>query len=205
MRRNGSSWCVEPGKIRTGVNTARRVHDDSSIFSAACGDLRNKSGHCRIIEGTLIPEDPRNLDLQNLEELYGRFLMSKTLMVRLPHMPKLKKIEWMGNSKFPAITIESNPNLESIAELARLQEIVLGPGHLSVEIRDNPKLCIEPEYMQTKFVKQYARHIRECGIEKGMRSSNFKGSSSNAQANASGIPTAYTAIILGLSWYVRKI
>ncbi|EYC17150.1 hypothetical protein Y032_0031g2299 [Ancylostoma ceylanicum] len=37
MRRNGSSWRVEPGKTRTRVNTARCIHDDSSIFFAACG------------------------------------------------------------------------------------------------------------------------------------------------------------------------
>ncbi|EYB89476.1 hypothetical protein Y032_0231g2999 [Ancylostoma ceylanicum] len=34
MRLDGSSWRVEPGKTRTSVNMVRRVHDDTSIFSA---------------------------------------------------------------------------------------------------------------------------------------------------------------------------
>ncbi|EYB96729.1 hypothetical protein Y032_0147g2579 [Ancylostoma ceylanicum] len=39
MRRNSSSWRFEPWKTRTGLDTPRRVHDISSIFSAGMGTL----------------------------------------------------------------------------------------------------------------------------------------------------------------------
>ncbi|EYB86697.1 hypothetical protein Y032_0274g1006 [Ancylostoma ceylanicum] len=140
----------------------------------ACGDRRRKSEHCRIIEGILVLEDPRNLNLPKLEEVYGRVILSGSNLEKLPHMPKLKKIEWMDNKKLPAITIENNPNLKSIAELANIENIVLGRGRMNVVIRNNPKLCIEPENMQKSFVKKYAAHVRECGSHPSLRRSNFK-------------------------------
>ncbi|EYC22814.1 hypothetical protein Y032_0016g2966 [Ancylostoma ceylanicum] len=110
------------------------------------------------------------------------------------------KVEWMGNTKFPAITIENNPNLKSIAEIVHLQNIVLGRGNLSVEIHDNPKLCIETEYMETKFVKRYANHIEECGPAvtlilggKG-KSGKRKPSSSSFDDSSSSNDSALTAV-----------
>ncbi|EYC41787.1 hypothetical protein Y032_0557g3405 [Ancylostoma ceylanicum] len=50
MRHNGSSWRVEPGKPRTGVNPAKRVHDVSSIFSADIPALNAE--HFRIVTTT---------------------------------------------------------------------------------------------------------------------------------------------------------
>ncbi|RCN48964.1 receptor L domain protein [Ancylostoma caninum] len=104
-----------------------------------------------------------NRNLPNLEEVYGSVVLSRSDLERLPHMPKLKKIQYDEHFESPVITIEDNPNLKSIAELAKVEDIVLGSGDTIVVIRNNSKLCIEPEIMQTSFVEKYAGHILECG------------------------------------------
>ncbi|RCN48961.1 hypothetical protein ANCCAN_04943 [Ancylostoma caninum] len=120
-------------------------------------------------------------------------------METLPKMPKLWKIEHMESSQYPVINIKNNSNLKSIAELTHVENIVVGPGNRGVEIRDNPKLCIETEYMHTKFVMQYANHIKECGAP------TREVSNSNEGAKATVVFWAYTMIMLVLSSRFRRI
>ncbi|KIH66259.1 receptor L domain protein [Ancylostoma duodenale] len=130
-------------------------------------DSITKSGHCHIIEGPLYLKHRTNQDLQNLEELYGPLILTGSEMETLPKMPKLWKIELSEISEHPIISITNNSNLKSIAELTHVENIVVGAGNHDVVIRDNPKLCIETEHMQTKFVMRYANHISECGATTG--------------------------------------
>ncbi|KIH46506.1 receptor L domain protein, partial [Ancylostoma duodenale] len=146
----------------------------------ACSDRRTESEHCRIIEGILVLGDPRNRNLPNLEEVYGSVILSRSELERLPHMPKLKKIQYEEHFESPVITIVDNPNLKSIAELAKVEDIVLGSWEPSVVIRNNSKLCIEPEIMQTSFVNKYASHIMECGSKGGSRDPNSENSPPDA-------------------------
>ncbi|KAK6751434.1 hypothetical protein RB195_003054 [Necator americanus] len=99
----------------------------------SCGDTREKSSECRVIEGTLIIGDPRNEDLRKLEEVYGRIVASKTNLTELPEMP------------------------------SRIKNIVVEEGSKAVEIENNPLLCIEPEIIESQFVKKYAKGIKMCG------------------------------------------
>ncbi|ETN83600.1 receptor L domain protein [Necator americanus] len=135
-----------------------------SYSRKACGDTREKSSECRVIEGTLIIGDPRNEDLRKLEEVYGRIVASKTNLTELPEMPRLRKVEWKGKSKHPAIFIKHNYNLKSIQSLSRIKNIVVEEGSKAVEIENNPLLCIEPEIIESQFVKKYAKGIKMCDL-----------------------------------------
>ncbi|KIH46537.1 hypothetical protein ANCDUO_23410 [Ancylostoma duodenale] len=151
--------------------------------SVACGDRRTSSGYCHIIEGALVLNrdvDARNQDLLNLEELYGPLIMTNSEMETLPKMPRLWRIELTESSQYPVIDIRNNSNLKSIAELTHVENIVVGPGNRGVEIRDNPKLCIEAEYMYTKFVMQYAKHIRKCGAPTREVSNGYEGTNNSS-------------------------
>ncbi|RCN40339.1 receptor L domain protein [Ancylostoma caninum] len=170
---------------------ARYLYNMHANCEAACSDATSESGHCHIIEGALYLKHRRDEDLLNLEELYGPLILTNSEMETLPKMPKLRKIELVETSEDPVINITNNSNLKSIAELIHVENIVVGGGNHGVEIRDNPKLCIETKYMQTKFVMQYANHIRECGAqtrEVSNRDTGEKGGMQNSNSVESPPP-----------------
>ncbi|VDM70379.1 unnamed protein product [Strongylus vulgaris] len=129
----------------------------------ACSDTRTQTATCKLVEGPLVLGDPINDDMRNLEEVYGRVIVRKTTLEKLPAMPKLKKIEWKEESSKPAIEITDNANLKSIAELIKVENVVLGPDNKAAQIERNPLLCIEQENANLPFVKKYASHVKLCG------------------------------------------
>ncbi|RCN48966.1 hypothetical protein ANCCAN_04948, partial [Ancylostoma caninum] len=135
----------------------------SNVISA-CGDTRYHSKNCRVIEGILAFDDPKNVELPKLEELYGQMYLVKSKLAYLPDMPLLRKFEWRRTKEQPyAIKIVNNSQLQSIAPLTKINEFVFEPEDNAVLIEGNPALCIGPKEAGTEFVKKYASNVVACG------------------------------------------
>ncbi|CAJ0589696.1 unnamed protein product [Cylicocyclus nassatus] len=147
---------------------SRNVDEADVQHPFACGNTRKSSSHCTVIEGALTigNENDMNSHLDNLEEVYGQIIVHNYENATLPAMPKLKKLEWTDeDSKEPAIMIYDNPQLKSIAELFKLDNIVLGPKKKAILIKNNSLLCIEQENADRPFVKKYASNVKICASE----------------------------------------
>ncbi|EYB86701.1 hypothetical protein Y032_0274g1009 [Ancylostoma ceylanicum] len=160
---------LDTSELRTTLkNRNRSTANVQRPFS--CGETRIISDQCRIIEGTLLLDDTRNTRMLNLEELYGRISLVNSQLESVPAMPHLRKVEYtkIENSEPYAIKIVNNTRLKSIGGLTKIEELVVVSHTKSVLIRDNPKLCIEPEDAATDFVKKYASHVMVCGKSRAM-------------------------------------
>ncbi|KIH58273.1 hypothetical protein ANCDUO_11523 [Ancylostoma duodenale] len=143
---------------------SRKIMIKHALISSACGETRYHSKNCRVIEGILALNDPKNEELPILEELYGQIHLVNTKRAYLPDMPLLRKVEWRKTEiERYAIEIVNNTQLQSIAPLTKIKEFVFEPADKAVLIEGNPALCITPKEAGTEFVKKYASHILACG------------------------------------------
>ncbi|CAJ0589695.1 unnamed protein product [Cylicocyclus nassatus] len=165
----------------------------------ACGFTRKSSSQCKIIEGTLTIGDSINDNLDNLEEIYGQIEVHNYPRATLPAMPKLRKLEWTKEgSKDAAIKIYDNDQLTSIAELFKLDNIVLGSTNKAIMIKNNSLLCIEPENVDRPFVKKYAQNVRICGSEGAAHGLSHTADGLPEQAAISNISSSNTGLLCAI-------